>query len=108
MQHIDDNAEIEKQARDAIVSIAKKNGWYFVVWYGHFSNQLCIVENTSKKTPEIYCAMYESFYGIVGKDNVLFKYKLPSQFMWKDILSIVKSYAPREINICWHDESLEM
>ena len=83
---------IEDQARSAIVDIAVKNGLYFVVWSGHFGKYFHALKNNSGKTPEIYGAMYESYYDLVGdNDNIVFKFKMQSKICWRNLLHAIKA-----------------
>lgn len=91
---------VEQQARDAIVGIAKKNKWYFVVHNGHFARRFCALQNNSGKDPQIYGALYESYYDFIGKDDKeVFHFTIPDQFFWKDLLAMVKAYVPIERTI---------
>ena len=67
--------ENEEQARAELVKLASDNGMYFVVWWGHCGNYFVGVRNEHGKKPEIYAAMYESFYDLTCDDEVLFRFR---------------------------------
>lgn len=85
---------IDAKARDEIVSIAKKNKLYFVVWYGHNGNYFVAVENKSHKDPNIYAAMYDSYYNVVNRDPEKFKFAILDKFSWANALTMVKANMP--------------
>lgn len=87
----------EEKARADLVGIAADNGMYFVVWRGHFGNYLVGVRNVRKRLePEIYSAIYESFYDLVGDDPEEFKIDLGEKFSWTDLLAAVSEEAVRQ------------
>ena len=86
--------DIEERARQEIVSIAKKNGLYFVIWNGHTSRQLVAIENKSRKEPNIYGVMYEAYYDVVNKDPEKFCIKIQNKISWIDALTLIKANLP--------------
>ena len=91
---IEKKDDIESQARTSIVDIATNNNLYFVCWDGHFGRYFHALNNASKKKPEIYSAIYESYYDLVGNDLEVFKFRIPDQVCWIDLLNIIKAYVP--------------
>ena len=84
--------DLEKNAREEVLRIAKDNGMYFVVWSQHFGRKLVALENNSHIKPTVYHAIYEAFHDIVGKnDNEVFSSDIPDSVSWIDLLSIIKS-----------------
>ena len=84
----------EDEARKELVKLAADNDIYFVVWYGHWSNYFVGLRNSRKKEPEIYGAMYEMFYDVVGGDTILFKTRIDiegSCIPWQKMLEIAKA-----------------
>ena len=68
--------DIEKEdcARTELIKLAAENDMYFVVWWGHFGNYFVGVRNERGRKPEIYKAVYESFYDLIGDDEVMFRF----------------------------------
>lgn len=85
--------EKEDCARAELVKLAADNDIYFVVWWGHFGNYFVGVRNERGRKPEIYKAMYESFYDLTGDDEVLFRFAFESDGLvsW---LKIAETAAP--------------
>lgn len=84
----------EEDIRKQLVKIAADNDMYFVIWGGHFGNYFVGLRNTRKKQPEIYGAMYEMFYDVVGGDTILFKTRIDikdSCVPWQQMLEIAKA-----------------
>jgi len=84
----------EEKIRRQLVKIAADNDMYFVIWGGHFGNYFVGLRNTRKKQPEIYGAMYEMFYDVVGGDTILFKTRIDiegSCIPWQKMLEIAKA-----------------
>lgn len=97
---MDDTIEKDEQAaRDMIVSLAKDNHMYFVVWNGHFGTYFVALRNNSKLSPNIYRAIFESYYDLVGdKDEEMFRFEIQEDiFTWSELLLMVKAYVPRTI-----------
>ena len=89
---------LEKYARDRIVSLAEDNNMYFVVWNGHFGRYFVALKNNSGLAYNIYSAIYESYYDLVGdKDEEVFRFEIPSMFTWCELLLIVKAHLPRKV-----------
>ena len=65
----------EDRARAELVKLATNNDMYFVVWWSHFGNYFVGVKNEQGLKPEIYEAMYESFYDLTGGDEVMFRFR---------------------------------
>jgi len=84
----------EEKIRPQLVKLAADNDMYYVIWGGHFGNYFVGVRNTRKRQPEIYGAMYEMFYDVVGGDAILFKTRIDikgSCIPWQKMLEIVKT-----------------
>ena len=105
-----DGSRSEDEARAELVRLAADNGMYFVVWWGHFGNYFVGVRNDRGLKPEIYKAIYESFYDLAGDDEVMFRFGFETSdspsgtyFSWAELLqeavprtvkSIVENPAP--------------
>jgi len=86
--------EEEEKIRQQLVKIAADNDMYFVIWGGHFGNYFVGLRNTSEKQPEIYAAMYEMFYDVVGGDAIRFKTRIDikgSRIPWQKMLGIARA-----------------
>lgn len=88
-----DESEKEEQARLELVKLASDNDMYFVVWWGHFGNYFVGVRNDRSIKPEIYKAIYESFYDLIADDKVMFRFGFQANdsssktaFSWVDLL----------------------
>lgn len=108
------NTEKEDRARAELVKLAVENDIYFVVWWGHFGNYFVGVRNERSRKPEIYKAMYESFYDLIGDDEVMFRFTFKTNdssseicFSWMELLqeaipltvkSIVKNLGSKRKN----------
>lgn len=82
-----DNTEKEDRARAELVKLAADNDMYFVVWWGHSGDYFVGVKNERGRKPEIYNAVYESFYDLTAGDEVMFIFKFSSssemRFSWR-------------------------
>ena len=108
------NTEKEDCARAELVKLAADNDMYFVVWWGHFGNYFVGVKNERGRKPEIYKATYESFYYLIGDDEVMFRFSFKVNdssseiyFSWIDLLqetipfmvkSIIKNLGSKRKN----------
>ena len=108
------NTEKEDCARAELVKLAADNDMYFVVWWGHFGNYFVGVKNEQGRKPEIYKATYESFYDLIGDDEVMFRFSFKVNdssseiyFSWIDLLqetipfmvkSIIKNLGSKRKN----------
>ena len=108
------NTEKEDRARAELVKLAADNDMYFVIWWGHFGNYFVGVRNERGRKPEIYKAVYESFYDLIGDDEVIFRFSFKVNdssseiyFSWIDLLqetipltvkSIVKNLGSKRKN----------
>ena len=91
--------ELEQDARDRIVSLAKDNHMYFVVvWSGNFGRYFVALKNKSGLAYNIYNAIYESYYDLVGdNDEEVVRFENPDMFTWRELLLIVKAHLPRKL-----------
>ena len=87
------DTEKEDCARAELVKLAADNDMYFVVWWGHFGNYFVGVRNERGRKPEIYKAMYESFYDLTGDDEIMFRFRFKvndnsseMRFSWIELL----------------------
>ena len=72
------NDLIDERARYEIIKLAKKYNIYIVIWDGHFERYIVALHNDSgNRRPEIYHAIYESFYDVVGNDKEVFRLNIP-------------------------------
>lgn len=93
-----EQATAESLARNAIVKLAAENNLYFVCWSGHFGRYLVALKNTGDKDAEIYSAIYESYYDLVGNDVEVFRFDIPMDNMrWQDLLTAAKAYLPTSV-----------
>ena len=108
------NTEKEDRARAELVKLAADNDMYFVVWWGNFGNYFVGVRNERGRKPEIYKAVYESFYDLIGDDEVMFRFTFKANdssskicFSWIELLqeaipftvkSIVKNLGSKRKN----------
>lgn len=90
------NDKLEDAARAAIVEIAAQNNLYFVFWSGHFSRYFVALENKSKKNPDIYTAIYDQYYDVIGNDKEVFRFNIPQKTTWQEVLPFVKANVPIE------------
>ena len=84
----------EDELRAQLVKLAADNDMYFVIWDGHFSTSFVGLRNSRKKTPEIYGAVYEMFYDVIGSDAILFTARIDingSRIPWQKMLEIAKT-----------------
>ena len=89
---------LEKGARDRIVALAEDNNMYFVVWNGHFGRYFVALKNNSGLAHNIYSAVYESYYDLVGdNDEEVFRFEIPDMFTWCELLLVVKAHLPRKV-----------
>jgi len=94
----------EDSARAELVKLAADNNMYFVVWWGHFGNYFVGVRNEQGRKPEIYEAMYESFYDLTGDDEIMFRFRFKVNdnssetcFSWVELLHEVMPYMVKSI-----------
>ena len=108
------NTEKENCARAELVKLAVDNDMYFVIWWGNFGNYFVGVRNERGRKPEIYKAVYESFYDLIGDDEVMFRFTFKANdssseicFSWIELLqdaiplvvkSIVKNLGSKRKN----------
>lgn len=108
------NTEKEDRARAELVKLAADNDMYFVIWWGHFDNYFVGVRNERGRKPEIYKAVYESFYDLTDDDEVIFRFPFKVNddsseicFSWIELLqeaipavvkSIVKNLGSKRKN----------
>lgn len=107
--------EAEENIRQQLVKLGVDNNMYFVVWWGHTNNYFVGVRNDSKKHPEVYGAMYEMFYDVVGEDKIMFKSALGWDYDWpnqrlpmQEMLRIVEEYIEKTRELQTKVESSEM
>lgn len=83
----------ETEARNQIVEIGKKHNLYFVIWDGHFSRYFYAMQNNRNLKPEIYGAIYESFYDLVKSDKEMFKlsFKYDDTPTWSKLLEFLNT-----------------
>ncbi len=80
----------EKIARSRLVNICKDYGWYMVLWHCHFSRQFVIMKGQHK--PNIYSAIFESFYDLTQDDEEVFRFTI-TQNGWRNVLRRVRAYV---------------
>ena len=80
----------EKIARSRLVNICKDYGWYMVLWHCHFSRQFVIMKGQHK--PNIYSAIFESFYDLTQDDEEVFRFTI-TQNGWRSVLRRVRAYV---------------
>lgn len=89
--------DAEAKARAEIVRIGAENGLYFVLWRGHFGVYFVGVRNKRGLETEVYSAIYESYYGLVGGDEEAFRFEVKvyedGRFRWADVLRDLAPYA---------------
>ena len=92
------NDLIDELARYEIIKLAKKYNMYFVIWDGHFGRYIVALHNDSgNRRPEIYHAIYESFYDVVGNDREEFRLSISNYIVWIDALMLIRTYMPTTI-----------
>lgn len=96
--------EKEENARTELIRLGSDNGMYFVVWRGHFGNHMVGVRNARDMKPEVYGAIFESYYDLVGDDEILFSYTVPEVddesgrlFSWTELLSATMPYVLKAV-----------
>ncbi len=71
---------MEKQARDKVLEILKRNNWYAVVNHGHWRIYFYVLdlskvgEEGKFITNEVYLTMYEQFACEYYFDNIIFQF----------------------------------
>jgi hypothetical protein len=107
--------EDEETIRQQLVKLGVDNNMYFVVWWGQTNNYFVGVRNDSKKQPQVYGAMYETLYDVVGKDKIMFKSALGLDYDWPnqrlplhEMLRIVEEYIEKTRELQTKVESSEM
>ena len=79
------NTEKEDRARVELAKLAIDNDMYFVVWWGNFGNYFVGVKNERSRKQEIYKAVYESFYDLIGDDEVMFRFTFKANYSSSEI-----------------------
>jgi hypothetical protein len=89
--------DAEAEARAKIVGIGAEIGLYFVLWRGHFGTYFVGVRNGRGFEPEVYSAIYESYYDFVRDDEKAFRFDVKTDadggFRWADVLRDLAPYA---------------
>jgi len=96
------NDDVEKQARDKILEILKRNNWYAVVNHGHWKIYFYVldlskVDKDGKSiTNEVYSTMYEQFVCEYYFDNIVFdfdySYRDEDKVTYVDFLSKLEGF----------------
>ena len=78
----------EEEARAEIVNLLKERNQYAVIWWGHWGNHFHIISNENgRRKNDVYGAMYEQYYDVVGDDAKINDIQLSEkQQNWEYIL----------------------
>lgn len=78
----------EEEARAEIVNLLKERNQYAVIWWGHWGGHFHIISNENgRRKNDIYGAMFEQYYDVVGDDSKIAGIRLSEkQQNWEYIL----------------------
>lgn len=87
--------------RKKLVELAKKHNVYFVLWFGHSGDSFCIIDRKSRpdRLPEIYSAIFESFYDLTEGDQMISIFNKGRT--WKENYEKVKAELDKRIQTNW-------